>query len=95
MSEDYDENHGLAKEKEARYRLEGALGYALRIAKSIQDKKVKSIEELTKLIEEDFKGIIASLSFHCRDDLKIAGFGAGLFDDELTQKASNTQEKIN
>ena len=86
MSENYDEDHGSAKEKEARFRLEGALGYALRIAKSIQDKKVKSIEELTKVIDNDFQDMSSALTFHFRDDLEIAGLAVGLFNDDLKKK---------
>ena len=86
MSEDYDENHGLAKEKEAKFRLEGALGYALRIGKSIQDGKVKSIEELNRMIDEDCQRASTALAFHFRDDLEIDGFAVGLFNDDLKKE---------
>jgi hypothetical protein len=51
-----------AQKNKERFRLEGCLGYALRIAQKLEDKEITSIEELTNLIEEDFKKISASLS---------------------------------
>ena len=82
-----------AQKNKERYRLEGALGYALRIAKKVQDKEVKSLEELEQIIGEDWKGISAGLAFHCCEDLKNAGFAVGLFDDRLTRTAEPQQNK--
>ena len=81
-----------AQKNRERYRFEGALGYALRIAKKIQDKEITSIEELNKIIEEDWRGISASLAFHFRDDLKTAGFDVGLFCDELKKTETTCEE---
>lgn len=80
------------QKKKDRYRLEGALGYALRIAEKIDNKTITSIEELNQVIDVDFRGISSSLARHCRDDLKIAGCDVGLFDDSLKHQAADNQE---
>ena len=79
------------KNKE-RYRLEGALGYAIRIAQRIQNKTANNSEEISEIINADFKDMSSALSFHCKDNLVSAGFAVGLFDDELTQKAKQPQK---
>jgi hypothetical protein len=79
-----------AQRNRERYRLEGALGYCLRIAEKIESKV--SIDELNKGVQEDFERVSAALSRHCRDDIKNAGFEVGLFEDD-TKLTSNEQSK--
>jgi hypothetical protein len=82
-------NISQAQKRKERYRLEGALGYTLRIAQKVEDKA--TVEEISKLVQSDFERISASLSRHLKEDLMFAGFEVGLFEDHLTQ--SNKQEK--
>jgi hypothetical protein len=76
----------LERSKE-KYRLEGALGFALRIAQKIESKA--TIEDLSKLVQNDFERISASLSRYSLEDLKSAGFETGLFEDQIAESASN------
>jgi hypothetical protein len=77
------------KAAKERHKLEGALGYALRIVDAIHDGKVKSTEELTDLIDEDMQRINGALADHNLEDLKMAGSNNGLFEDKKPNQPQN------
>lgn len=74
--------HTRAKAAKERHQLEGALGYALRVENAIHEGKVKTVEELTSLITADTERLNGSLANHCLEDLKLAGWTTGLFEDK-------------
>lgn len=70
--------------KEDKFRLEGALGYALRIAKKIEEKA--SIEEINAMVQTDFGSMSAALTRHFNEELMMAGFETGLFKESDSEK---------
>lgn len=71
-----------AKAAKEQHQLEGALGYAARIVKAVQDGKIKTMEDLSNLITEDTNRINGALSNHCLEALKLAGWTSALFEEK-------------
>jgi predicted transcriptional regulator len=67
----------------------------LQLLQKIEAKTITSIEELTKLIDEDFKGIAHLCLIIEETTLKTAGFAVGLFDDARKQQTTINPENKN
>jgi hypothetical protein len=62
--------------------LEGAQGYALRIAKIIESGRAKTTRDIVDVINSDVARINGSLAHHHFQSLRIAGWTTGLFEDK-------------
>lgn len=72
--------------------LEGAIGYIIYLIHTIEQGKVKTLEELKTKLSDDGEQACGALSLHLEDRLKIAGFATAFTDDANNPEEDNDKE---
>jgi hypothetical protein len=84
-------DHEELERKLEQARLEGALGYCLRVAEKIS-KKI-TIKELDEIVQEDFTRASTSIAKHYKIDLHNAGFETAFLNDYVETAELHIEER--
>ncbi len=72
-------------------RLEGAVGYITYLCQVLDDKKIKTLNELTQTIRGDWDSASGALSLLLTENLLLDGYANGLMDNINPEKQTNKQ----
>lgn len=71
-------------------RLEGAIGYITYLCEALDNKKIKTLDEIDQTIRDDWGSACSAIGQLMMETLMLDGFASGFMDNIKTEKDTGT-----
>jgi hypothetical protein len=87
-------NHPQLDRMIQKARLEGAIGYITYLCEALDEKKIKTLNELDQTIRGDWGSACSAVGLLMMENLRVDGFGNGLMDNIKSEKTHEPEEQL-